>query len=140
VVVEGRAEFPLKPLPFAETLQKFIDRDGVRIVGGCCGTTAEHIRLLVEGVAEPGKAQSSKLKAQRKLNAQTLNWQSEGKSAGAPAQSKTSGDLPKLDRPHVFCFHSRDGRISFHGCLRRMRPGRPPTRSSRGSSIPCWTC
>ncbi len=52
VVVEGRAEFPLRPGPFADALLKFIDRDGVRIVGGCCGTTAEHIGLLARGVAE----------------------------------------------------------------------------------------
>ncbi len=58
VVVEGRAEFPLRPGPFADALLKFIDRDGVRIVGGCCGTTAEHIKLLVEGVSELQKAQS----------------------------------------------------------------------------------
>ncbi len=51
-LVEGRTEYPLKPRPFADALLEFIKRDGVRIVGGCCGTTPEHIRLLVEGVEE----------------------------------------------------------------------------------------
>jgi 5-methyltetrahydrofolate--homocysteine methyltransferase len=52
ILVEGRTEYPLKPAPFAEALLKFVERDGVRIVGGCCGTTPEHIRLLADGVAE----------------------------------------------------------------------------------------
>lgn len=51
VIVDGRTEYPLRPRDFADALLKFIDRDGVRIVGGCCGTTPEHIRLLAEGVA-----------------------------------------------------------------------------------------
>jgi 5-methyltetrahydrofolate--homocysteine methyltransferase len=52
VLVEGRTEYPLRPRPFADALLQYIERDGVRIVGGCCGTTPEHIRLLVEGVEE----------------------------------------------------------------------------------------
>ncbi len=64
VVVEGRAEFPLKPRPFAETMLKFIERDGVRIVGGCCGTTAEHVKLLVEGVGELAKSQIADRRSQ----------------------------------------------------------------------------
>ncbi|MFM9996827.1 MAG: methionine synthase [Phycisphaerales bacterium] len=51
IIVDGRTEYPLGPRPFTDALLKFIERDGVRIVGGCCGTTPEHIRLLAEGVA-----------------------------------------------------------------------------------------
>jgi len=48
VLMDGRAEYPLAPTPFADELAKFIERDGVRIVGGCCGTTPEHIRQLAD--------------------------------------------------------------------------------------------
>ncbi|MCP3905947.1 MAG: methionine synthase [Planctomycetes bacterium] len=48
VLVEGHTSFPLRPDEFAETLTRFIDEFGVRIVGGCCGTTPDHIRRLVE--------------------------------------------------------------------------------------------
>ncbi|MCC6322072.1 MAG: methionine synthase [Phycisphaerales bacterium] len=48
VLVEGRTEYPLTPQPFAEAMQKFVERDGVGIIGGCCGTTPEHIKLLSE--------------------------------------------------------------------------------------------
>ncbi|MDG2199600.1 MAG: methionine synthase [Phycisphaerales bacterium] len=46
VLVEGRTEFPLQPLPLSETIGEFIDRYGVDIIGGCCGTRPEHIELL----------------------------------------------------------------------------------------------
>ncbi|MFG0329511.1 MAG: methionine synthase [Phycisphaerales bacterium] len=48
VLVEGRTEYPLKPKPFAAALERFIVEHGVNLVGGCCGTTPEHIRALVE--------------------------------------------------------------------------------------------
>ncbi len=51
VLVEGRTEYPLKPQPFVEAMVKFIEQDGVNFVGGCCGTTPDHIKLLSEAVA-----------------------------------------------------------------------------------------
>ncbi len=50
VLVEGRTEYPLGPQPFVEAMQRFVERDGAGLVGGCCGTTPEHIRLLAEMV------------------------------------------------------------------------------------------
>ncbi len=54
VLHEGRAVFPLGPLPFAADLLRFVERDGVRLVGGCCGTTPEHIAALVRALDEHG--------------------------------------------------------------------------------------
>ncbi len=48
VLVEGRTEFPLQPAPLAETVGEFIDRFGIDIVGGCCGTSPAHIELLAD--------------------------------------------------------------------------------------------
>ncbi|MEZ6242973.1 MAG: homocysteine S-methyltransferase family protein [Phycisphaerales bacterium] len=48
VMVEGRAEFPLRSEPFAEAMLRFIEHDRVSAVGGCCGTTPEHIRQLAK--------------------------------------------------------------------------------------------
>jgi len=50
VLVEGRTEYPLSPKPFADSLVKFVKDHGVSIVGGCCGTTPEHIRQLADRV------------------------------------------------------------------------------------------
>ncbi len=48
--VDGQAVYPLEPEPFAETLMEFVDKHGISIVGGCCGTTPAHLKLLVEKV------------------------------------------------------------------------------------------
>ncbi len=56
VLVEGRTEYPLAPRPFAEAMKRFLDEFKVGLVGGCCGTTPEHIRLLAEVVG--GRAQA----------------------------------------------------------------------------------
>jgi 5-methyltetrahydrofolate--homocysteine methyltransferase len=45
--VDGQAVYPLEPTPFAETMAEFVDKHSVGIVGGCCGTTPEHLGLLV---------------------------------------------------------------------------------------------
>ena len=50
ILHEGHAEFPLGPQPFTEAMQKFVETDGVRIVGGCCGTTPDHIAMLTRMV------------------------------------------------------------------------------------------
>ncbi len=48
--VDGEAVYPMKPEPFADLLLEFVDSYGVRVVGGCCGTREEHIRLIDEGL------------------------------------------------------------------------------------------
>src|SRR3954447_22039454 len=40
----GETVFPEQPGPLADVLGDFVERYGVGIVGGCCGTTPEHIR------------------------------------------------------------------------------------------------
>jgi len=47
----GKAVYPLEPEPFAAQLREFVTDLGVSVVGGCCGTTPEHIGLLAEAVA-----------------------------------------------------------------------------------------
>ena len=49
--IDGQAVYPLQPEPFAEALFEFAEKYHVNVVGGCCGTTPDHIRLLVEKVA-----------------------------------------------------------------------------------------
>ena len=42
------AVYPLEAVPFADALAPFVDDYGLALVGGCCGTTPEHIAVLVE--------------------------------------------------------------------------------------------
>src|ERR671919_130631 len=46
----GETIFPEEPDPLASTLQEFVERHGVSIVGGCCGTTPDHIAAIVDRV------------------------------------------------------------------------------------------
>src|SRR4051812_32323804 len=47
---DGETIFPEEPGPLAATLGEFVERYGVGIVGGCCGTTPDHIRAIRERV------------------------------------------------------------------------------------------
>jgi 5-methyltetrahydrofolate--homocysteine methyltransferase len=44
----GDAVYPLEPKPMAEMLGEFVHDLGVSIVGGCCGTTPEHLAEIVK--------------------------------------------------------------------------------------------
>src|SRR5450631_4287772 len=46
----GETIFPEQPGPLADVLGEFVDRYGVSIVGGCCGTTPDHIAAIAERV------------------------------------------------------------------------------------------
>src|SRR5215469_2941117 len=48
---DGETIFPEQPEPLAEALKEFVERYGVGIVGGCCGTTPAHIAAIAERVA-----------------------------------------------------------------------------------------
>lgn len=51
VVARSQVRYQGKPAYFAKTLAALAGR-GVRILGGCCGTTPEHIRVLTEALEE----------------------------------------------------------------------------------------
>jgi len=48
--VDGQAVYPLEPGPFAAALVEFVEKNKISVVGGCCGTTPAHLKLLVEKV------------------------------------------------------------------------------------------
>ena len=48
---DGETIFPESPEQIAKVLGEFVERHGVGIVGGCCGTTPEHIATLAERVS-----------------------------------------------------------------------------------------
>jgi 5-methyltetrahydrofolate--homocysteine methyltransferase len=47
----GRTVFRLTPQDLASYLKRFVADYGVNIVGGCCGTTPEHIRAVAKAVS-----------------------------------------------------------------------------------------
>jgi 5-methyltetrahydrofolate--homocysteine methyltransferase len=50
VLTKDGAHFPLGPEGLADAQEQFVGDYGLSLVGGCCGTTPEHLRQLVERV------------------------------------------------------------------------------------------
>jgi 5-methyltetrahydrofolate--homocysteine methyltransferase len=46
-VIDGKTVYPLSPEEYARHMRYFVEHYGVRVVGGCCGTSPEHIRAVV---------------------------------------------------------------------------------------------
>jgi 5-methyltetrahydrofolate--homocysteine methyltransferase len=55
----GEAVYPLEPAPMADALSEFVRDFGVRIVGGCCGTTPAHLSAIVTAVREAESQRTS---------------------------------------------------------------------------------
>ncbi|MFG3283596.1 methionine synthase [Streptomyces sp. NPDC048111] len=57
VLTKDGAHFPLGPEGLADAQENFVRDYGLSLVGGCCGTTPEHLRQVVERVrgAAPGE-------------------------------------------------------------------------------------
>ncbi|MDQ3310634.1 MAG: methionine synthase [Actinomycetota bacterium] len=51
-IVDGRTHYDLTPEQLAEFHRRHVAELGVRVVGGCCGTTPEHLRQVVEAVRD----------------------------------------------------------------------------------------
>ncbi len=48
---DGQAVYPETPADFARQIAEFVEEFGVNIVGGCCGTTPDHMRAVIEALA-----------------------------------------------------------------------------------------
>ena len=46
--LNGQAVYPMEPEPMAAALRDFITEFGVNIIGGCCGSSHEHLQAIVQ--------------------------------------------------------------------------------------------
>jgi len=60
-VVNGKTHYPLTPTGFGEHMHNFVTQKGVSIVGGCCGTSPEHIEGLVKALKNAVPADRSEV-------------------------------------------------------------------------------
>lgn len=51
-VVDGAMHYDLTPAQLADYHRRFVGDLGVAIIGGCCGTTPEHLKAVVEATAD----------------------------------------------------------------------------------------
>ena len=54
VLAQNGASYPLTPAELADAHDSFTREYGVALIGGCCGTTPEHLRQVVERVSGRG--------------------------------------------------------------------------------------
>jgi 5-methyltetrahydrofolate--homocysteine methyltransferase len=54
-LIAGRTHYPLGPRELAQWLERFVLEDGVGVIGGCCGTEAEHIAALDQMLRRIGR-------------------------------------------------------------------------------------
>ena len=56
--VSGKAVYDLTPAELAKWHQKFVKEYGVNLIGGCCGTTPDHIKAVADNLhgAQPGRS------------------------------------------------------------------------------------
>ncbi|MFI1003515.1 methionine synthase [Streptomyces galbus] len=59
ILTKDGAHFPLDPEGLADAQETFVRDYGLNLVGGCCGTTPEHLRRLVERVRGAAPAERS---------------------------------------------------------------------------------
>ena len=45
-LVDGRTHYPLGAAEMASWMERYVAEDGINLVGGCCGTSIEHIEAL----------------------------------------------------------------------------------------------
>ena len=84
----GDAVYPLEPKPMAEMLGEFVSEFGVRIVGGCCGTTPEHLAEIVSEV-------------QRRTKSEVGGAKNEAASSTADVVPRTSDPVRRSATPSV---------------------------------------
>ena len=53
-MVDGKSVFPMNPTDFTKGMMRFVHEFGVNIVGGCCGTMPEHLKMLCDAVGPGG--------------------------------------------------------------------------------------
>jgi 5-methyltetrahydrofolate--homocysteine methyltransferase len=56
-VVEGKMHYDLSPDGLAEHLSRFVTEIGVNVIGGCCGTTPDHLAAVVQRCRDLAPAQ-----------------------------------------------------------------------------------
>jgi 5-methyltetrahydrofolate--homocysteine methyltransferase len=80
-LVGGQTRYPLGAAELAQWLERFVLEDGVNMIGGCCGTEAEHIAALDEMLRRIGRDRRRPHPRQRK-------------PAWAPAVASLYGQVP----------------------------------------------
>jgi 5-methyltetrahydrofolate--homocysteine methyltransferase len=87
--VGGVAHYRLTPVEMKMQLMHFVEDLGVQVIGGCCGTTPQHIAALTELARELQPA------PRRVRGALAASPTAAGSAIAAPAEEKQEADRPR---------------------------------------------
>ena len=92
-VVDGRTHYDLTPDELADFQTRFITDLGVSVVGGCCGTTPEHLSRVVERCRDLGRGDGDyvALPADQSRPAWRVGPGDDSGDAGASAAAQRAG-------------------------------------------------
>ena len=90
--VDGKYTYTASPEYFAESARRFADR-GARIVGGCCGTTPEHIAAIAAALngytPQPVRAAALQHQSRKSAPAVTVENTASGRRQSARKQKSS---------------------------------------------------
>ena len=128
--VDGEAVYPMQPVPFSEMVAEFA-RWGVNVVGGCCGTTPEHIARLFQQVHGRSYEETVASGSARRVPKQREIMQEAQASSGMTATRLMQNPGPTLIGERVNSQGQPGGQANALG--RRLRQHRPD-RGGAGES------
>ena len=70
-VVDGHTHYDLTPDELAEHQHRFVTELGVQVVGGCCGTTPEHLAKVVDAVRDADAGAAAARRSSRRWRRST---------------------------------------------------------------------
>jgi 5-methyltetrahydrofolate--homocysteine methyltransferase len=97
----GETIFPEQPGPLADTLGEFVERYGVGVVGGCCGTTPNHIRAIVERIDAPRAGRSSSGAGAAGDGSEAVSTGAAGDGSEAVSTLREARERPAPRPPHL---------------------------------------
>ncbi|RQV98411.1 bifunctional homocysteine S-methyltransferase/methylenetetrahydrofolate reductase [bacterium] len=113
-VVGGRYIYLASPQYFAESALKFIG-NGVSIVGGCCGTTPEHIQAIAEAVRGKKRGSPAQISISEKEPEEQISgprwgvpFNSFRENLGKKFQISVEIDPPRSHDPGPFIRHAQE--------------------------------
>ncbi|HEY4216554.1 MAG TPA: homocysteine S-methyltransferase family protein [Gemmatimonadaceae bacterium] len=93
----GDAVYPLEPEPMAQMLGEFVEQFGVRIVGGCCGTTPDHLAAIVKRVQQPMGRTAEYATTRRIAGDSSLASLARNDNPASPARADNLASLARAD-------------------------------------------
>ncbi len=98
IMVDGKSHFPMGPADYCKGVMRFVEDFGVNLVGGCCGTMPEHMRLLCDevGVGEGKRQEARGKRGEEKSGEATKRRSDEGGKRGKERTVKGRAQISSL--------------------------------------------